>query len=441
MSRYTGLTGSSYRAATNRREHQMASSKRKPVTGLATGVTGRWTAKGTISLQIFDPHAWDEGRQKKGKRVNARSIIPTEPASYADLNAAREASHRLAAKVRERVDRGMTIGEFYDEWTWDHWMWKSGKKRERTEQTMDSYRDRVLPFVEMYRERPAASITEDDARYYLRLAGKGGQWRVSALRAFFTDMTRFAARLRTDNPFEEIDGEIGKAQRTKRKEEWKDAPEVEEVERVLATAREHAPFSLYAWLLTGTETGMRSGELDYMLIADLDLDAMTYYVRWQFNDKLQRKTPPKYNSHRTIALPPVLEPVLRRCVSEANSEGVGSPFVFNTRQGRLRHYTVDSRKHYWGKSAEDDGQGLRLRDLLADPTTTMYETTRHYFTTRAVREGAAVPILAKHLGHSDTGETLMKYYNRLKDRHAQDAMASFFAARTPSNVVPIRRAA
>lgn len=412
--------------------------KPKPVNGLAPGVTGRWTAKETISLQVFDPHAYDEGKKKLGKRVNARSIIPTEPPSYPTLNAAREASFRLSAKVQDRVNRGKTIREFYDEWTWDHWAWKNGRSRERTEQTMDSYRTRVLPFVEIYGERPAHSITEKDALDYMNL-GPGAAHQVSAIRAFFTDMTRPAARLRTDNPFAEIATEIGKVQKQKRRENWVDAPEAHEIERVLGYAHEHAPYSLYAWLLTGTKTGMRSGELDYMLIEDLDLGAMTYYVRYQFNNKLQARSRPKYNSERLIALPPELEPVLRRCIFDANAGGVGSPFVFNTPQGRLGHYTVSSRSHYWGKD-QDESKGIRIRDLLDDPSVTMYEATRHYFTTCAVREGVPLPILAKHLGHADNGETLMKHYNRLKDTHAQDQMADFFASRRPSNVVSIRKA-
>ena len=107
-------------------------------------------------------------------------------------------------------------------------------------------------------------------------------------------------------------------------------------------------------------------------------------------------------------------------------EGGGSPYLLVPARGRRGHYTHDTREWYWSRKATNGSKGLR--SLLGDPKLTMYESTRHYFTTQAVLDGAPIHFLATHLGHSDNGETLMRYYARLNDDQS-DGMREFFASR------------
>lgn len=366
-------------------------------------------------LQIQDPDT--------GERLRPRALDPNEPPYYATVGELWTAFDRLTRLVELRLRRGETVTGFAEAWTDpDHWRW--GNKR--GEHSAKTYASAIGLFVSRFGEREIASITTDDLGAFLspKQGRKPAESSIPILQRFFDAAVQ--AELRTDNPWRKLD-------LTFKASDPEPAPEPEQLDAMLTRAAASPfPYSMYAWLFVGSETGMRTGELDAMRIDRLDLsdpDRPRYRIEEQWHAQLRRFASPKYDSHRTILLPATVLGVIEDMRAEADA--YGSPFLFNTTRGG--HYSPPARDYYWTGDSRFDG----LRALVGGVT--MKAATRVYFATRAVLDAPhKIPQIAQHYGHKDKGQTLLSFYTRLTDQHGQDGMAEIFAQR-PADLSARRR--
>lgn len=353
-------------------------------------------------------------RMPDGSRLGARKLDPREPSYYTTQAALWQAYETLTAQVQRGIEYSDTVSGFLAEWTdVDHHRW--GK--DRSEQSMQTYRSSMRKFEEMYGERKLATITVQDIDRFL--ATKPAASNATTLGMFFRDALR--AQKCLIDPTADFD-----LDRPEPKEEDAPEPELLAAMHAYALGSKRIPRSLYQWLLVGSGTGMRTGELDAMAIDKLDLngpDGPLYLIDRQYHARLRDFTEPKWGSVRTILLPPTVIEEIERAVFYARQ--IGSPFLFNNSAG---HWTPDSRKWYWQKIGDDS---LRLR--LATPErpegVSMKAATRTYFATQMVMLAPhRIPQIAHHYGHKDKGVTLLKHYTKLNDRRGQLGMADVYAA-------------
>jgi len=169
------------------------------------------------------------------------------------------------------------------------------------------------------------------------------------------------------------------------------------------------PFILFA-----AHTGLRPGELYALRWQDVNLTGNTVAVEWQWSQTERRLVRPKYDSTRTVFLPPAAKDALE-AVARVRDDVFSAP-----RGGRL---TGSVMGHYWPPVARSVGR----------PDLTPHGL-RHYYGTLLARKGLAPYEIAAMMGHKDGGKLAMDRYIHVTERDAREKVAAAFG----SNVRDLR---
>jgi integrase len=341
---------------------------------------------------------------RTGKQLNPQAVIGG-PDTYATHPAAADAEGRARELLRQNARLGVTVREWWDEWTTDP-LWLRA-----AESTNVHTRERTSKFVVAYGNRPMCSIGDDVVAAWL----KGGRNRgtVPALRAFFNDAAGAAAgRLIDRNPFANLGLRGSRGRRDTQ------PPQQAAIARLLAAADELTPPSFAAYLHTAVHEGPRPGELDALKWTDLDFQAQEILIERQWNAKVRKITLPKHEFVRTIAM---TDPVRDRLL-ELSRE---SEWVFTTLRGT--HYTPSSRCFHWN----------RVRCTVGLGDVDLYTCSRHYFGWYALNVLGLEPhVIALHFGHRDGGELVRTNYGHPDARIARQKVREAYAS-APAAPVPL----
>jgi integrase len=336
---------------------------------------------------------------RTGKHLNPRTVIggPTTYESEAEAASAEDEARTL---LRESARAGVTVREFWSEWTTDPlWLRPS-------ESTNLHNRERTEKFVAAYGDRPIRAI--DDAVVADWLRGGRNLATVPALRALFNDAKRpQAGRLVSFNPFAGLRLPQGRGRRDTQPPGQADAA------RLVALADELTPPSFAAYLVTAMFSAARPGELDALKLTDLDYQAGEILIERQWNAKVRKITPPKHGHVRRIAM---TAPVRERLLSLSHE----SEWVFTTLRGN--HYRPSSRSHHWN----------RVRCAAGLGNVDLYTATRHYFGWYALNIARLDPHeIALQLGHRDGGELVRTNYGHPDAAMARERIRQAFAEAPP----------
>jgi integrase len=283
--------------------------------------------------------------------------------------------------------------------------WIDRYPRQR-ESTNIGHRERISKFAKDFTGRQLDQITRLEARAWA-LANPS---RVQSVRAMFSDAARDG--LVADNPFSNLrlrepdgrrhlvvptDEELGElaTSAAKLQGEWG---------RVVL-----APLILFA-----AHTGLRPGELYALRWEEINLVGNTVSVEWQWSQRERRRVRPKYDSTRTVFLPPAAKDALEQ-VARVRDEVFSAP-----RGGRLSGTVMG---HYWPPVARSVGR----------PDLTPHGL-RHYYGTLLARMGLAPYEIAAMMGHKDGGKLAMDRYIHVTERDARAKVAAAFG----SNVRDLR---
>jgi integrase len=338
---------------------------------------------------------------RTGKQLNPQAIIGG-PASYETHEQAEAAEHEARTLLEQNARAGVTLREFWQEWTTDP-VWS------RSEQTDLHNRERTAKFVDRHGDKPIRAIDDLVAADWIR----DNRSTVPALRAMFNDAKRAqAGRLVVHNPF------AGLRLPQSRGRKDTQPPAQEQLARMVQLADELTPPSFAAYLHTLAHSGARPGEWDALKLTDLDFQAGTIRVERQWNAKLRKLTLPKHGHARTIAL---TDPVRERLLALPRE----SEWVFTTLRGT--HYTPSSRSPHWNRVR--CSAGLGQMDL--------YTASRHYFAWYALNVlEVDEKWIALQLGHRDGGELVRTTYGHpdavIARRKIREAFAAAPAARCRS---------
>ncbi len=342
-----------------------------------------------------------------GKQTNPADVIGG-PRTYKTERQAQRAEDDARDALVDAAERGRTVREFWEEWTTSE-LWARP-----AESTNLHNAERTRAFVDLYGERPIASIAAPDVAAYL----EGGRNRgtVPALRAMFNDARGvLAGHLVDRNPF----ANLGLRQTRGRKDVQ--PPDQATTARMIAAADELTPPSFAAYLETACYSAARPGELDALRWDDVDLERETIRVERQWNAKLGKLTTPKHDSRRTVAL---TAPVAAR-LQELPRE---SEWLFTTVRGT--HYTPSSRVFHWNRVRASAGIG----------NVSLYLATRHYFGWYAMNVLELPPhVIALQLGHDDGGELVRRLYGHPDAAIARERTRQAF--RSIASVSTLRPAA
>jgi integrase len=180
-------------------------------------------------------------------------------------------------------------------------------------------------------------------------------------------------------------------------------PTQEQMEALIAHARDLTPPSFAAYLEFACVTGARPGELDAMRWPRVRLAEDEADLVEQWSAKTRTFTEPKYGAY-TIALTSRAREVLLRMKRDSTD----SPFVFTTLRGT--HYTPPSRTHHWNRVRAAAGLGH----------TPLYLATRHYFGWYATNVlELPAEVVAQQLGHRDGGRLVATLYGHLEGKVAR----------------------
>jgi integrase len=344
------------------------------------------------------------------KHINPAEIIGG-PSSYPTEHSARQAENEAARLLRENARVGVTVGQFWAEWTTDP-LWLRP-----AESTNVHNAERTRGFVERYGGRPMRAIDDEVVREYRRSGSNDGT--VPALRAFFNDAMRAdAGRLVETNPFAGLRLRQSKGRRDVQ------PPDEGEAARMIMAADALTPPSFAAYLDVDIHEGVRPGELDALMWDDLDFTpgAETIHILRQWNAKVRKLTPPKHGSVREIAMTPRARERLLTLPRE-------SEWVFTTLRGT--HYTPSSRSHHWN----------RVRCAAGFGNVDLYTATRHHFAWYAWNVLELDPAdIAQHFGHQDGGELVRRLYGHFDQAKARERVRAAYA-QAPAGPTSIRVAA
>ncbi len=154
---------------------------------------------------------------------------------------------------------------------------------------------------------------------------------------------------------------------------------------------------LHDLMLTGLHTGMRLGEILYLLWNDIDQSMRT--IRVVSREEHRTKT----GESRTVPLSTLLGDALKRRVRH-----LGSPYVFCDDQGKARRIEVVSRTF------------TKVVSRIGIEHIT-FHGLRHTFASWAVMNGVDLPTLQKILGHASI-QTTMRYAH-LAPEHLRGAVS------------------
>jgi integrase len=342
---------------------------------------------------------------RTGKQINPQAVIGG-PSSYEHERDARRAEEQARDQLRENARLGVTVREFWQEWTSDP-LWLRP-----AESTNVHNAERTRGFVERYGDRPIRAIDDEVMREYRRAHGDSA---IPALRAFFNDaMSADAGRLIKSNPF------AGLRRRQSRGRRDVQPPAQADAMRLIALADALTPRSFAAYVHTGIFEGVRPGELDALMWDDLDFTpgAESIVIERQWNAKVRKLTSPKHGYTRTIAMTP---PARERLLTLPRE----SVWVFTTLRGT--HYTPSSRVHHWN----------RVRCAAGLANVDLYTATRHHFAWYAWNVLGLTPEdIAQHFGHQDGGDLVRKLYGHFDQSMARARIRDAFGA-TPPPPVPL----
>lgn len=364
-------------------------------------------------------------------RWSQQTILPSEPASYATPQEACEGYERVMAFLALEVDREATVRGFWDRWRdHDDARWGVLAKPRRGTDTRIIYESRTRDFVEMYADRPMASITDADVLAYQKSEHYAASQMV-VISTFLRDAAK--DKLRIGNPAQDVAKEAGDALRFRREHNKPKAPTLAQVDAALRHMRLHLsvyPRSLYGWFLTGARTGMRGGELDGMFFEHVEGDV--YDIRHQLHYRSNDLKPPKWGSQRKVWLPPEVVAEIRAQRKVRMADDWQTPFIWvNTEGGPWRH---DAREKWWSKRVA----GTSLRQICGDVA--IYNATRHHWASHALNVLGMQPFQAAALfGHKDGGKVLIERYvtvdHEAAAREAGAAYMRWQASR--GNVTPL----
>ena len=330
---------------------------------------------------------------RTGKHLNPAAVLggPTTHPTYADALTAEDEARAL---LEQNSRAGVTLREFWHEWTSDP-VWS------RSEQTDLHNVERTAKFVDLHGDKPIRAIDDLVAAEWIKQGGRGS---VPALRAMFNDAKRpQAGRLVVHNPFAGLRLPQGRGRADTK------PPAQEQLARMIELADELTPPSFAAYLDTLAHSGARPGEWDALRRDDLDYQAGEILIERQWHSRLRKLTLPKHNHVRTIAM---TDPVRERLLALPPE----SEWAFTTLRGT--HYTPSARSHHWNRVR--CAAGLGQMDL--------YSSTRHYFAWYAWNVLRLEPHeIALQLGHRDGGELVRKRYGHADGAIARERIREAFA--------------
>jgi integrase len=369
---------------------------------------------------------------RTGKHLNPQAVIGG-PSSYPDRPAAERAETEAVKLLRLNARAGVTVREWWTEWTTDP-LWARP-----AESTNLHNAERTRRFVDAHGHLPIRAVDDDVVREYRRSGSNDGT--VPALRAMFNDAARAdAGRLVDRNPFANLRVRQSRGRRDVQPPAQADAA------RMVALADRLTPPSFAAYLDTAIHEGARPGELDALLLDDLDFtpSAETVRIERQWNVKTRKFTLPKHGVVRTVAMTPATRERLLTLprsgrtvrIGELQAAGLADPgledreseWVFLTL--RNTHYTPSSRSHHWN----------RVRCAAGLGQVDLYTATRHHFAWYAWNVLGLDPAdIAQHFGHQDGGELVRRLYGHFDQARARDRVRVAFAD-APAAPTPIRTA-
>ena len=283
--------------------------------------------------------------------------------------------------------------------------WIDRYPRQR-ESTNIGHRERVSKFAKDFAGRQLDQITRVEARAWA-LANSG---RVQSVRAMFSDAVRDG--LVADNPFAGL-----KLRQSDGRRHIIVPTEQELGELATAAAKVQGEWGrvvLAPLILFGAHTGLRPGELYALRWEDINLIGNTVAVEWQWSQPERRLVRPKYDSTRTVFLPPAAKDALE-VVARVRDEVFSAP-----RGGRLAGTVMG---HYWPPVARTVGRSDFTPHCL-----------RHFYGTLLAGMGLAPYEIAAMMGHKDGGKLAMDRYIHVTERDARAKVAAAFG----SNVRDLR---
>jgi integrase len=324
--------------------------------------SGRWRA------QVH--HPGKHGNVGVGEILGGLSTFRTK----AEAKGAREeARMRLRARLTSA-----TVGDFAQRWYTDELFARPKRS------TMIHNAERVRGFAERYGHLALGAVTDDVVAEWL--VGGARNATVPALRAMFNDaMSAKAGRLVERNPFAGLGLARSRGNRDKQ------PPSEATVWSLIRAAQDLACPSFAAWLQTAAFTGMRPGELDGLLLANVDYDRGIIRVTQQFSATTREITAPKNGETREAILTATAREALLAVAPE-------SEWAFTTMRGT--HYTPSARAYHWKAIKASVGY-----------TGSLYLATRHfagwYMVNVLALDSEDVAIA---LGHRDGGQLVRTLY-------------------------------
>jgi integrase len=333
------------------------------------------------AVTVYDP-------KTKGKRWVG---------TYTHWRDAKDAEGDARKAVRRQHGR-TTADEFASTWI--------DRYPRRRESTNIGHRERIAKFARDFAGRPLDQIERVEARAWALTNPS----RVQSARAMFSDAVRDG--LAGHNPFANL-----RLRESDGRKHLVVPTEAELGELATAGGRIHGDWGrvvLAPLIMLAAHTGLRPGELYALRWADINLIGNTVTVEWQWSQREQRLVRPKYDSTRTVFLPPAAKDALE-LTARVRDEVFSAP-----RGGRLSGTVMG---HYWPPVVRSIGR----------PEFTPHGL-RHYYGTLLARMGLAPYEIASMMGHQDGGKLAMDRYIHVTERDAREKVAAAFG----SNVRELR---
>jgi integrase len=227
--------------------------------------------------------------------------------TFAKWQEAKDAEGDVRRQVRRQHGR-VAADEFANTWV--------DRYPRQRESTNIGNRERISKFVTDFAGRQLDQITRLEARAWA-LANPS---RVQSVRAMFSDAARDG--LTADNPFANL--------RLREPDGRKHlvVPTEQELGELATTAGklqgEWGRVVLAPLILFTAHTGLRPGELYALRWEDINLVRNTVAVEWQWSQRERRLVRPKYDSTRTVFLPPAARDALET-VARVRDEVFSAP--------------------------------------------------------------------------------------------------------------------
>lgn len=362
------------------------------------------------------------------RRLSQSSILRSEPRSYATLDEALEGRARVRTFLATTADRHTTVLGFWERWTNERdWRWGS-EFTGRGDETFETNRRKTAAFVKRYGDRQIASVSTEDVKAHMSTGV--GVTQLQYISLFFRDAMREG--LTQHNPADDLARTAARTARDRRLNHKRRTkpPTSDQIRAMLERAAEPAyPRSIYGWLLAGSETGMRAGELDAMEFANVDGDV--YHITQQRHYRTNTLEDPKHESFRSVHLSDDLLAEIER----VRSEDPRARWIWRNAYGEW--WRPAARDKWW--SWDGDG-GPSLRSLVGDAT--MYQATRHHWAWHALNTlDISVQKIARLYGHQDGGKTLLAHYADVDNDAALESVRAARAAAPVDLSARRRRAA